>query len=52
MGYVSETQMLFWGGIGVMAGAAVLAVICLGVFIFTGQKIKKKLEEEYGKPLR
>ena len=38
--------------LGCVAGAAVLAVICLGVFIFTGQKIKKKLEEEYGKPLR
>ncbi len=52
MGYVSETQMLFWGGIGVMAGAAVLAVICLVVFIITGQRLKKKLEEEYGKPQR
>lgn len=50
MGYVSETELLYWGGIGVMAGAVVLAVICLSVFLVTGRKLKKKMEEEYGRP--
>lgn len=50
MFYLSESQLLFWGGIGIMSGAAVLAVVCLIVFILTGQKLKKKLEQEYGRP--
>lgn len=42
MGYVSETELLYWGWTGVMAGAVVLAVICLSVFLVTGRKLKKK----------
>lgn len=52
MRYLSESEWLFWGGIGVMAGVLVLAVICLAVFIITGKRLKKKLEKEYGKPQR
>lgn len=50
--YLSESEWLFWGGIGAMSAAAVLAVICIIIFTFTGQKLKKRLEQEYGKPQR
>lgn len=50
MRYLSESEWLFWGGIAVMAGAAVLALFCLILFSFTGKMLKRKLEEEYGKP--
>ena len=52
MVYLSESEWLLWGGIGVMAGSGVLAVIGLTVFIITGKSLKKKLEKEYGKPQR
>lgn len=50
MQYLSVSEWLFWGGIAVMAGAAVLAIACLIVFSFTGRMLKRTLEEEYGKP--
>lgn len=50
MWYLSESDLLFRGGIALMAGSAVLSVLCLAVFSFTGKKLKKTLEEEYGKP--
>ena len=52
MQYLSESEWLFWGGIGVMAAAAVLSVACIIIFTFTGHRLKKKLEQEYGKPQR
>lgn len=52
MGYLPTSEWLFWGGIGVMAGTAVMAVICIAVFIVTGRRLKKNLEKEYGKPQR
>ena len=50
MFYISESQLLFWGGIGKMSGTAVLAAVCLIIFTVTGKKLKKKLEQEYGRP--
>ncbi|MCI8886476.1 MAG: hypothetical protein HFG70_00150 [Hungatella sp.] len=50
--YVSEGQWLFWGGIAVMSVAAVLAAAGMIIFTLTGRRIKKKLEQEYGKPGR
>lgn len=50
--YLSESEWFLWGGIGVMCLAAVLAVLCLVIFHITGRKIKRKLEQEYGKPER
>lgn len=46
---LSESELLFWGGIAIMAAAATLAIICVIVFICTGRKLKRKLEKEYGK---
>lgn len=50
--HLSESEMLFYGGLAVMAAAVVLAVLCAAVFAWTGRKLKKKLEQEYGKPWR
>ena len=47
---LSVSNFLFYGGIVIMAAAAM--VICAVVFIFTGRKLKRKLEKEYGKPQR
>ncbi len=33
-----------------MAEAGVLAVICITIFCITGKRLKKRLEQEYGKP--
>ena len=46
-----ESEWLFYGGIGMMAAAAVMALISVLVFSVTGKKLKQKLEQEYGKPL-
>lgn len=43
------SQILFWGGAVLMAAAAVLAVVWAVVVCVTGRKLKKKLEQEYGK---
>ena len=50
--YFMESQWLLWGGIAVMATAAAAAAACMIVFAITGRRIKKKLEEEYGRPQR
>ncbi len=50
--YFLESQWLFWGGIVVMAIAVAAAAACMIIFAFTGRRIKKKLEEEYGRPQR
>lgn len=47
--YLSESEWFLWGGIGAMAAAVILAVLCLIVFGYTGRKIKRQLEQEYGK---
>lgn len=47
---LSGSELLFYGGIAVMAAVLVLTGICILVFIVTGRKLKVKLEEEYGKP--
>lgn len=44
------SELFFYGGIAVMAAAGVLAVLCIVVFSLTGRSIKRKLEQEYGKP--
>lgn len=47
---LSSSEIIFYGGIIIMIAACVLAVICAVVFTFTGKQIKKRLEQEYGKP--
>lgn len=49
---INSSEILFWGGALLMAVSAVSVVIWLVVFGITGRKLKKKLEEEYGKPER
>lgn len=49
MFYLSESELLLYGGIGIMTLAAVLGVICILIFSLTGKKLRKKLEKEYGK---
>lgn len=47
---LSSSEIIFYGGIAVMAAAGVLSVICAIVFLMTGKRLKKRLEQEYGKP--
>ena len=48
--HLSISQLLFYGGIAVTAGAAIAMAVCAAVFTVTGRKLKAALEEEYGKP--
>lgn len=48
--HLSEAEWLLWGGIAAISSSVVLAAICITVFIFTGKRLKKILEKEYGKP--
>lgn len=49
---LSESELFFYGGIVMMAAAGILAALCIAVFVCTGRRLKKKLEQEYGKPQR
>lgn len=44
--------LLFYGGLTAMGIAFFSALISAGVFFYTGRKLKKRLEEEYGKKRR
>lgn len=48
--HLSISQLLFYGGIAVTAGAVIAMAVCGAVFAVTGRKLKAALEEEYGKP--
>lgn len=50
MGDLSVSEILFYSGIAGMGTAAVLAVLAIAVFAVTGRRLKKKLEQDYGKP--
>lgn len=47
---LSSSEMLLYGGIAIMVASAVLAILCIVIFKMTGRKLKRKLEQEYGKP--
>lgn len=49
---MSESELFFYGGAAAMAGAGVLAALCVVIFKCTGKRLKRKLEQEYGKPWR
>lgn len=49
MAFVSESEMLFYGGLAAMAVSAVLAAAGAGVFMWTGRRLRARLEEEYGR---
>lgn len=46
----TESEMLLYGGIGIMGAVGILAVISIVAFTLTGRRLKRKLEQEYGKP--
>jgi len=46
----TESELLFYGGIAVMAVVVVFALACTVFFVIKGKKLKKKLEQDYGKP--
>lgn len=45
-----SSELLFYGGLAVMAAAAVLSVLGTVLFRVSGRKLREKLEQEYGKP--
>lgn len=47
-----SSEMLFRGGIALMAAAALIMVVSIVIFSVSGRKLKKILEEEYGKRMR
>lgn len=46
---LSVSELLFGGGIAVMAAVGALSVLNVVIFTLTGRKINKQLEQEYGK---
>ena len=44
------SERLLYGGITAMAAVAVIVAAGIVIFTVTGRKLRKKLEEEYGKP--
>lgn len=52
MAHLSVSEILFYGGIIALVLAGVLGAVCIGIFIYSGRKLKKRLEQEYGKPRR
>lgn len=49
---ISSSELLFWVGIVFMAVSVLLAVVFMTVFRITGCRLKRRLEQEYGKPER
>ena len=49
---LSGSERLFYGGIAVMIAGVLLTAVCVVIFTLTGQKLKRTLEEEYGKQER
>lgn len=50
MSGLSGSELLFYGGLAAMGAAAAGALLCIVIFRVSGRKLKKKLEQEYGKP--
>lgn len=48
----SESELFLYGGIAAMAIAVILMGLCIVIFSITGKRLKKKLEQEYGKQKR
>lgn len=45
---ISESELLLYSGIVLMAAAILLALLSIIIFVMTGRQIRKKLEQEYG----
>ena len=48
----SGSELLLYGGIAIMGLAVLFTAVSGIIFFLTGKKLKKKLEEEYGKPYK
>ena len=46
---LSGSEVLFYGGLAVMGAAALLGVAGFMIFHITGRRLRRKLEQEYGK---
>ncbi len=46
---MSGSELLFYGGIGVMAAAALLGVVAVVGFRISGRRLRARLEKEFGK---
>lgn len=42
-------ELLFYGGIAVMAVSALAAVVALVIFIISGKSLRRRLDDEYGR---
>ena len=49
---ISVSEGFLYGGLGAMAAAVLLGILCTLVFAHTCRKLKKTLREEYGEPKR
>lgn len=48
MEHWSGSELLFYGGIAVMAAAAVAAVVAAVILRASGKRLRARLEEEFG----
>lgn len=48
----TQSEWFLYGGIAAMAVAVILLFVCIVGFTITGKRLKKKLEQEYGKQQR
>ncbi len=49
---MSGSELLFYGGIAMMITAAAASLPVGAVLVFTGRRLRRKMEQEYGKPQR
>lgn len=52
MNSLSESELLFYGGLAAMGIAVVLMAACALIFALTGRKLKERLKAEYGEPVK
>lgn len=45
---LSDSELLFYGGIGIMVTAAAAAFPCIIIFRHRGKRLKERLKQEYG----
>ncbi|MCD7836421.1 MAG: hypothetical protein LUG83_07210 [Lachnospiraceae bacterium] len=48
MSGLSESEILLYAGLAIMAAALILTVGCVVVYTVTGRRLKRKLNREYG----
>lgn len=48
---ILESELFLYGGITIMVVSALAALVMGVMFAMKGKTLRKKLEEEYGKPM-